>query len=262
MIKHRVSIIIRAKNEGKMLPACLRKVYSQDYRDFEIIFVDSGSTDDTIDIVKRFQNTYKNIKIIEISPEEFTYGYALNIGCAYAMGEYLIALSAHAIPKSDRWLYTLIKYFEDERVAGVGNWSNKVFVQTLATFLKNPYFGFDNANSAFRKNLWEEYKFREDMIFTEDKDWEFYFLKKGFITIYDPDVAVKHEHCENLRDIYIRSYKAHHGFAQFLDTTATNRMLKMRLIILGKKRQLREFFIIAGAYNGLRSGYKDAIQRR
>ena len=70
------SIIIRAKNEEALIGEVLTAVYEQTVRDIEVILVDSGSTDRTLEIARKFP-----LKIIEIRPEEFTYGRALNIGC-------------------------------------------------------------------------------------------------------------------------------------------------------------------------------------
>ena len=89
----KISIVIRTKNEEKYLAQTLDMLIAQKEMDFEIIIVDSGSTDRTLDIIKNY-----HVKLIEIKPEEFTYGYALNIGAEAASGEYLLNLSAHAIP--------------------------------------------------------------------------------------------------------------------------------------------------------------------
>ena len=108
------SIIIRAKNEEALVGEVLTAVYGQTVRDIEVIVVDSGSTDRTLEIARTFP-----LKIIEIQPEEFTYGRALNIGCRAAQGEFLAFVSAHAVPLTANWLACLISHFDDPNVAGV-----------------------------------------------------------------------------------------------------------------------------------------------
>ena len=56
-----VSIIIRTKNEKKMVKSVFRKVSSQSYKNFEIIIVDNQSKDKTLKIAKKY-----NVKILKI----------------------------------------------------------------------------------------------------------------------------------------------------------------------------------------------------
>src|SRR5688572_7185097 len=94
------SIVIRAKNEAGAIGETLDSVFGQrGAPGFEVIVVDSGSTDATLDIVRR-----TDARVIEIPPQSFTYGRALNIGISAARGEFVVALSAHSTPINDRWL--------------------------------------------------------------------------------------------------------------------------------------------------------------
>ena len=72
-----ISIVIRTLNEERYLPKVLTAIHAQKnlFGPTEIIIVDSGSTDKTIEIAESF-----HCKILEISPESFTFGKALNIG--------------------------------------------------------------------------------------------------------------------------------------------------------------------------------------
>ena len=99
-MKPETSIIIRTKNEEKWLGECLKKLREQTYSDFEIIVVDSGSTDWTLEIAKK-----SDARIVQIKPEEFSYPFALNVGCRHATAtEYFVILSGHSLPISRTWL--------------------------------------------------------------------------------------------------------------------------------------------------------------
>src|SRR2546430_1178125 len=80
----------------------------------EVIIVDSGSTDATLDIAREFPT-----QIIEIPPASFSYGRALNLGVQAASGDYVISLSAHSLPASPYWLTNLLKPFADPTIGAV-----------------------------------------------------------------------------------------------------------------------------------------------
>jgi glycosyltransferase involved in cell wall biosynthesis len=109
-----VSILIRAKNEERYIGQTLSALYSQTYRNFEVLIVDSGSTDRTLEMARKYP-----VNIYEIRPEDFTWGYALNYGFQRSRGKYVVCLSAHTLPLSDEWLALLISNFCDNNVAAV-----------------------------------------------------------------------------------------------------------------------------------------------
>ena len=110
----KVSVIIRTYNEEKDIEECLTKIYNQSHKHFEVIIVDSESEDKTLETVKKFP-----VRIIKIKKEDFTFGKSLNLGCSKAKGEYLVSLSAHAIPLTNFWLANLIRPLKNKKIAGV-----------------------------------------------------------------------------------------------------------------------------------------------
>ncbi|MEA2440803.1 MAG: hypothetical protein QOH76_2227, partial [Thermoleophilaceae bacterium] len=98
------TILIRAKDEAESIGKLLQLVASQTVSDrLETVVVDSGSSDGTVAIARA-----AGAQLIEIPPEEFTYGRALNIGTAAAAAPIVIPLSAHAFPRHDRWAERMI----------------------------------------------------------------------------------------------------------------------------------------------------------
>ena len=49
-----VSVVIRTRNEEAFIGHCLKMVFQQEFKDFEVIVVDNESNDQTIGIVKRY----------------------------------------------------------------------------------------------------------------------------------------------------------------------------------------------------------------
>ena len=105
------SIVIRAFNEEKHIGRLLTGIMKQTIQDREIILVDSGSTDATPEIAANFP-----VKIVQINPEEFTFGRSLNKGVAAAIGEFVVIISAHCYPVYPDWLEQLLKPFEDPQI--------------------------------------------------------------------------------------------------------------------------------------------------
>jgi glycosyltransferase involved in cell wall biosynthesis len=210
-----VSILIRTKNEDKYIGDTLSAIMSQSWGNFEILIVDSGSTDKTLEIARQYP-----VKVFEIRPEDFTWGYALNFGFERARGKYVICLSAHALPKSDKWLETLISNLEDDTVAAV--MSNnlpcpdcnpfdrrgllKKFSIPKQEISGGPPYIFGNYGSVIRRSIWEEIPFDETLRYAEDHDWALKVTKKGYKIIYEPDAILYHSHNETLRQIFRRSY--------------------------------------------------------
>ena len=109
----RVSVVIRTFNEEKWIRRTLTAVSYQDYPDFEIIVVDSGSSDNTLEEVKDF-----DVKLIHYEGE-YLPGKALNLGTKHTSGDLVAFLSAHCIPLNDKWIERLQVNFNDKSVVGV-----------------------------------------------------------------------------------------------------------------------------------------------
>lgn len=202
------SVVIRARNEARYIGEVLETLFRQvGAEPFEVIVVDSGSTDGTLEIVRGFP-----ARLIEIPPETFTYGRSLNIGIAEASGDYVASLSAHSTPYHERWLANLVAPFKNPRVAGV---VGRQYPRDNATLLdllgmrltgltgdrpelreRNPRFS--NANSGLRRSLWQRVPFDEQVAGAEDFAWARTMQELGYLIAYEPSAPVYHSHGEPL----------------------------------------------------------------
>ena len=195
------SIIIRTKNEARHLRETLDAVYAQEFSSFEVIVVDSGSTDRTLEIASTFP-----VRILTIKPQTFTYGYALNLGARAARGRYLLSLSGHATPMDNKWLGSLLAAFTSSDVVGV---YSRLFVRPKAhlyqrvlagvfygpeAFTFTTYGSFHNTSSAIRRDLWQVHPFQEDMPGGEDQAWARKAKAMGYRIVYAPESRVLHSH--------------------------------------------------------------------
>ena len=198
--------MIRAKNEARFIGETLRALFDDDaLTPRQVVVVDSGSTDGTQAIVRSFTT-----ELIRIAPEEFTYGYALNLGVANVDAEIVATLSAHSLPASSEWLRNLVRPFSGPRVAGVYGRqlprANATPLELLGMRLsgvlgdspklldRRPLFS--NANGAFRRSLWLEHAFDERVGGAEDIAWVRTMQERGYLIAYEPTAAVYHSHGE------------------------------------------------------------------
>lgn len=208
-----VSIVIRCYNEERHIGRLLDGILQQSVRDVEIIVVDSGSTDATVDVVQRYP-----IQLISISPQEFSFGRALNLGCQVATGEFIVAASAHVYPIYQDWLENLLAPFADESVALTygkqrGNETSQYAErQIFATWFPDgdgavqiqdhPFC--NNANAAIRRQLWQQIPYNESLTGLEDLDWAKQILARGYRVAYVPEAEIVHVHHETPLRTYNR----------------------------------------------------------
>jgi len=159
-----ISVVIRCFNEQFHIGCLLCGISGQIYEPkAEIIVVDSGSTDNTLSIASKFP-----VKIINIAPENFSFGRALKLGIQAARGDFVVAVSAHVCPVYRNWLQKLLEPFEDPQVAVAygkqkGNditkyAEHRVFEQWFpeeSDFDQRHTF-CNNANAAIRRKVWTE----------------------------------------------------------------------------------------------------------
>jgi rhamnosyltransferase len=214
------SVLIRTKNEAASITKALELINNQSVTAHEIIVVDSGSTDGTIEIVQQ----WSDVKLIQMPAHEFTFGRSLNLGCKAATGNIVVSISAHAFPSDQYWLEKLVKHFENSKVAGVygrqlpqpdawppvqrdylGFYGDRPKIQVDATQPSDRTFS--NANSAFRRACWEQRPFNESLTGAEDHEWAWAMLKLGYQIVYEPQAAVYHSHNESHQKLFHRSYR-------------------------------------------------------
>ena len=114
---YKISIIIRTYNESKHIGEVMKILSEQTYKNFEIILIDSQSTDSTIQTVEKYRDLM-DLKIENIKKEEFDYSYASNYGVKKATGKLICFLSGHSVPVNDKYLEEVNKTFQNLNVGG------------------------------------------------------------------------------------------------------------------------------------------------
>ena len=241
------SIIIRCLNEEHHLPRLLDGIDGQTMRPFEVIIVDSGSKDLTVQIARS-----RGARIEHIEPGEFSFGRALNLGARVAGGDVLVMASAHTYPASERWLELLLKPFSDSAVALVygaqrGDHRSKFSeLQLLKQWFRdesceNQMHSFcNNANAALRRSIWETMPYDEQIPALEDIHWAKRAIERGFRVVYQASAAIVHVHEEGYAKIYNRYRREGMGLRMILPWEQMSFMQALTLAASAIRSDLRQ----------------------
>lgn len=220
-----VSVIYVTRNGGPEFREVLEKLFGQKTSfSFEVIAIDSSSTDGTWELLGEFPQ----IRRLQIPAEEFRHGSTRNQAIELSKGEIIVLTVQDAlIVKSDgleKLVSPLLKKGRGPGIAGVSgrqvppkgiSVAQEFFIlnsypptrRVLGSVPKN--FGpgkiwFSDVFSAISRTAWEKVKF-QDLVMSEDQGWALEVLKKGWKIIYEPEATVIHGHKRSLLQVLKRS---------------------------------------------------------
>lgn len=235
-----VSIVMLTKNAEPYLEEILRAINNQQCEfSYELLLIDSGSKDMTLEIAREFP-----VRLISIPPETFKHGETRNLGMRESNQDcqFAVYLTQDATPFNDKWLQHLVQpMLEDSRVAGVCSrhmprsdasiMTIRQLVQLTQTgsptrlvkqmpnsrqeYLENQiyYVWFSNTSSAIRKEVWKSHQFR-DVEFAEDAVWADDVLQTGYKIVYEPASVVVHSHDYTLVEQFRQNVDHQHAMYQ------------------------------------------------
>jgi len=205
------SIVVRAYNEAQHLGRLFEGISQQTVKDVELVLVDSGSTDATVQLAAQ-----AGAKIVHIEPAEFSFGRSLNLGVGAATREYVAIVSAHVHPVYPDWLECLLRPFEDEAVAVVygkqrGDTSSRISEEQVlrqwfpeSDVPRQPSPFCNNANAAIRRSLWNRHAYDEALTGLEDLAWARWAQAQGYQVSYAAHAEIIHVHNEKPRQVFDR----------------------------------------------------------
>lgn len=208
-----ISVILPIYNCSRFLKHCLESIFDTNYLNFEMIVINDGSSDESLDIAKDFP-----CQIIDLKRNSGP-AAARNIGIKRAKGNLLLFTDADCIVQKN-WVKrmheeyaALNKKMKDVAVIGGRILPNNRFVSKCIAYAG--YYAFQHGDKVIerpdlcaanllvvKKTLEEVGGFREDLINGEDTDLTCKIYERGYKVVYDPKVYVIHDHRKSMFDFF------------------------------------------------------------
>jgi len=235
------TIVIRTLNEAEYLADLLVMIGRQKTNglDHEVVLVDSGSTDGTIETARRH-----GCRITTIDKRDFSFGRSLNRGCEMAKGDILVFISGHCIPVDEHWLQTLCQPVFDGVVSyaygrQIGDDDShfsecRIFAKHYPKANLIPQEGFfcNNANAALLKTAWAARRFNEDLTGLEDMELAKWLLANDHRLGYVAQAPVFHHHRETWSLVRVRFEREAIALQQIMPEVHLSRFDVVRYILL------------------------------
>jgi rhamnosyltransferase len=217
-----LSIIIPTHNAQTYLPKLLKSLIKQTI-EFELIIIDSSSTDKSVEIAKKYTNN-----IIIIPKKEFDHGGTRTKAAQMAKGEILVYLTQDALPLDENTIKNITKVFDNTEIAAAYgkqipyddtslfgkhlrtfNYTNHSYIRTLKdkkTFGIKTAFLSDSF-AAYRKSTLEEIGwFKDGLILGEDTYAGAKILLANHSLAYVSEAQVYHSHSYTVLEEFKRYF--------------------------------------------------------
>ena len=220
MTQVRASVLIPVKNGGPFLGEVLDAILQQHTPwPFEVIVVDSGSSDNSVALIRD-----RGLRCEVIPAREFGHGRTRNYLASLSQGDFLVFLTQDAKPAHADWLRHLVDACSvDDSVAGAfgphrahmqarhvthkeleqhfAGFGDKVSVVRMddpMRFANDPGYRqwlhfFSSNNACIRRSVWERMPL-PDVAFAEDQTWALQAIQAGYGKAYAPQAVVYHSH--------------------------------------------------------------------
>jgi len=223
-VKPLVSVLMSVHNEERWVMRAVTSMMSQSYENLEIIIVNDGSTDDTLEILKNLQMHDDRIKIVNQENTGLT--KALNNGLFHCKGKYVARMDADNIAMPSR-IRKQVSFLEDNPdFAVVGSWRIDVLPDGVERLHKVP-----ESNEEIQRTFVKRNCVSHSSVLVNAQTLRLFLYDERFLTSQDFELWTrigKHWKLANLPEPLCRAYQREKGI-----TSSSNkwRTLKYKLII-------------------------------
>lgn len=222
---HKAAVIIPTWNAGDSFRNVLESLVTQKTGwAYDILVVDSGSTDNTLAIIRDFGA--RGVRLHQIPNSEFQHGRTRNLAISLTSAEFVGVLTQDALPANERWLANLVKAFnQNNKIAGAfgphlpypdsTHFVEDSLKQHFEHFNRLPHVAhwditptgmtwgseqhqqwlhyYSDNNSMMRRSVWNKIPYPE-VHWSEDQLWAWEIIKQGYCKVYAHDAYVVHSH--------------------------------------------------------------------
>ncbi len=238
------SVMIFTRNQAEMVDRSLSIISRQKTSfGFEVIGVDTESTDGTRQVFKRY-----GARLVSVRPDEFHHVRTRLRSLSEASGKFVVFLVGDAIPVDEYWLEGLMRpLIEDPLVAAAYSrqlpagdcvpweardiclgcsvvrevkrvdWSQPAEVENYHKH-QWKFISFSDVSACYRRALLESLPILDALPEVEDQYWCKCLLELGYRVVLEPTSLVIHSHNHSLRQLYRRQIRFGRCFATFMDT--------------------------------------------
>jgi rhamnosyltransferase len=207
-----VSVVMRTKDVTWVVDRALAGLFSQRRQDFELVVVDSGSRDATLDLVAKYP-----CRLIQIPAERYYPGAVLNDAIATVTSDIVVFQNSDVVPLDAYALERLLAPFDDPAVAAT--FARQVPRPEAHTWVRRdyetafpergeppPWMTYSLPFAAMRRSVWQTRGFYGDAWGSEDTEWGDWAREHGHVVKYVPDAVVMHSHNYTLKQLWGRRF--------------------------------------------------------
>jgi rhamnosyltransferase len=228
---------------GEVIEAIIKQELPQDYK-LELLIIDSGSSDRTLEIINRHSG---HARLIQIPNNEFSHGGTRSRAAHISKGEFILFLTQDATPLNNRWLINLIEpFFISDKIGCVfgrqiprpnapptikrevsnvfGGFGpadsillqrDKSLVDAKQTNVPNNFFS--DVNSAVRRDLLVSKVPFRDVAYSEDQLLAKDMQSQGYLKAYSPLGAVWHSNDYTAKEYFRRKFDEYIGLHETIN---------------------------------------------
>lgn len=221
-----ISVVMSVYNGAKYLTEAIESVLSQTYKDFEFIIINDGSTDQSLEVIKRYQE--QDSRIVLISRENRGLPYSLNEGIDIAKGKYIARMDADDISLPTRFAKQVAFMEANPNIGVCGGWIDVFSADSITRTVRTPALYeearvrlifspcFMHPTVIVRKDLLDKHNLRYDTEFINSQDYELWSR------------IVEYTEVSNIQEVLLR-YRRHRDSVTY---TADGRKIELRYRLL------------------------------